>query len=492
MPLKFENGKVFITTKTAGAGGAETDPVFLAQGFISGGKVGGQTAKGDTASGGNLTLSSTDHATKGKIILGTSAYDEVNNRLGLGIDTPTTRLHIAGSSANDFAQIDTAINFKQVAVPIAPSIAILASAGNIEVGNHWYAVTYVTPLGETNLGTQTSAQNFTGGNQQASITVPVSSDYRVTGRKIYRSTVNSQYNMKLVTTINDNTTTTYVDNIADASLTGIAAWYRPNTTSQFIRLNGSQAMFADTYMTMFGLSAGAALSAGGGFYNTLYGASAGLVMTTGQFNSCFGSSAGRNIITGNRNTIMGDYAGYGHTGSGAVLLGSYAGGLSVRDLSGCVFIGNGVGYYETGTNKLFIDNAGRTNEATARTSSLIYGQFNTTVASQILTVNGKQGINTGAPSGTLDIHGFGTTTGVCFQTADSGGTPKFTIQDNGVVINGNVNRLKGYTVGTLPAGTQGDTAFVTDALAPTFLATVVGGGAIVTPCFFNGTNWVGY
>lgn len=52
-------------------------------------------------------------------------------------------------------------------------------------------------------------------------------------------------------------------------------------------------------------------------------------------------------------------------------------------------------------------------------------------------------------------------------------------------------RLKGYTVGTLPAATQGDSAFVTDALAPTFLATVVGGGAAVTPVFYNGSAWVG-
>lgn len=51
-------------------------------------------------------------------------------------------------------------------------------------------------------------------------------------------------------------------------------------------------------------------------------------------------------------------------------------------------------------------------------------------------------------------------------------------------------RLKGYTVATLPAGTVGDTAYVTDALAPTFLAAVVGGGAVVTKVFYNGTNWV--
>ena len=51
-------------------------------------------------------------------------------------------------------------------------------------------------------------------------------------------------------------------------------------------------------------------------------------------------------------------------------------------------------------------------------------------------------------------------------------------------------RIKGYTVATLPAGTQGDKAFVTDALGPTYLATVVGGGAVVTEVFYNGTNWV--
>lgn len=52
------------------------------------GHVGGQTLNGDTASGGNLTLSSTAHATKGKILFGTSGYDEANNRLGIGTSSP--------------------------------------------------------------------------------------------------------------------------------------------------------------------------------------------------------------------------------------------------------------------------------------------------------------------------------------------------------------------------------------------------------------------
>lgn len=51
-------------------------------------------------------------------------------------------------------------------------------------------------------------------------------------------------------------------------------------------------------------------------------------------------------------------------------------------------------------------------------------------------------------------------------------------------------QLQNYTVATLPAGVQGYVAYVTDALAPAFLTAVVGGGAVVTPVFYDGTNWV--
>lgn len=52
--------------------------------------------------------------------------------------------------------------------------------------------------------------------------------------------------------------------------------------------------------------------------------------------------------------------------------------------------------------------------------------------------------------------------------------------------------MKNFTVATLPAGVRGDIAYVTDALAPAFLAIVAGGGAVVTPVFYNGANWVGF
>jgi hypothetical protein len=51
-------------------------------------------------------------------------------------------------------------------------------------------------------------------------------------------------------------------------------------------------------------------------------------------------------------------------------------------------------------------------------------------------------------------------------------------------------RTTGFTVATLPAGTVGMRTYVTDALAPSFGATVAGGGAVTIPVFHNGTNWI--
>jgi len=61
------------------------------------GRSGGQTVIGGTDASDDLTLQSTSNATKGKIILGTSAYDEVNNRLGIGTSTPTYPVTVVGS-----------------------------------------------------------------------------------------------------------------------------------------------------------------------------------------------------------------------------------------------------------------------------------------------------------------------------------------------------------------------------------------------------------
>ena len=62
------------------------------------GNTGGLTLIGGTASGDDLTLQSTSNATKGSILFGTSAYDEVNNRLGIVIPAPTAPLDVGGTA----------------------------------------------------------------------------------------------------------------------------------------------------------------------------------------------------------------------------------------------------------------------------------------------------------------------------------------------------------------------------------------------------------
>ena len=67
--------------------------------------------------------------------------------------------------------------------------------------------------------------------------------------------------------------------------------------------------------------------------------------------------------------------------------------------------------------------------------------------------------------------------------------PVLIVANNGRLTTGYTIQLKGYTVATLPSGLAGDTAYVTDALTPAFMAVLVGGGAVVTKAFFNGSNW---
>lgn len=49
-----------------------------------------------------------------------------------------------------------------------------------------------------------------------------------------------------------------------------------------------------------------------------------------------------------------------------------------------------------------------------------------------------------------------------------------------------------YTVATLPTGSEGMVSAVNDALAPTFLGTLTGGGTVHTPVYHNGTAWVSF
>lgn len=90
--------------------------------------------------------------------------------------------------------------------------------GNLGVGKYYYRVSFVTAGGETKGGTESLPIKTTSSKKMIVLTdIPISASSLVTSRKIYRTVVNGTEH-KLLATIANNTTTTYTDNIADASL----------------------------------------------------------------------------------------------------------------------------------------------------------------------------------------------------------------------------------------------------------------------------------
>ena len=96
----------------------------------------------------------------------------------------------------------------------APFAVEAVNAGTLD-GEYYYAMTYVTAGGEEVLGSVSNTLTVT--LKQVDLTLPIGYT-GTTSRKIYRTEAGGT-DLKLVTTIADNTTLTYSDNIADGSLT---------------------------------------------------------------------------------------------------------------------------------------------------------------------------------------------------------------------------------------------------------------------------------
>lgn len=187
-----------------------------------------------------------------------------------------------------------------------------------------------------------------------------------------------------------------------------------NTTGSVVAL-GYDAAHSNTVnnITAVGQSAGYNSTADG---NSFFGYEAGYATTTGKVTAfgnkaarynqtgeitAFGNSAARTAVTGVI-TAMGYQSAYTANGGSVTALG-YQAAISVSSGSltaighqagytsstgvGSVFLGAYAGYYETGNNKLFIDNAPRASEADARTKALIYGVFAASRANQTLDFN---------------------------------------------------------------------------------------------------------
>lgn len=90
-------------------------------------------------------------------------------------------------------------------------------------------------------------------------------------------------------------------------------------------------------------------------------------------------------------------------------------------------------------------------------------------------------LNGGSGSGIVS-NGGTTATGMNYVGQDDGNTT-FTVTKQGVLSIGI------FTVATLPTPINIAYATVSDALAPSYMTTVVGGGTVVTPVFYDGSTW---
>lgn len=98
------------------------------------------------------------------------------------------------------------------------------------------------------------------------------------------------------------------------------------------------------------------------------------------------------------------------------------------------------------------------------------------------------GLTAGTVTTNANLTGPITSVGNATAVASQTGTGTTFVMDTNPLLT--TPRTVGYTVGTLPAGTVGMRAHVTDATAPTYLGALTGGGAVVAPVFYDGTAWL--
>jgi hypothetical protein len=127
-----------------------------------------------------------------------------------------------------------------------------------------------------------------------------------------------------------------------------------------------------------------------GSSNVVVGHYAGMGATSYAYaqNTILGAFAGYKLRTGTNNVSAGYQSLYSATTSNHNVCIGYRSGYALTTNGYCVFLGAEAGRYETGARKLIIDYTGRTNEANQRVQAIIYGEMQSTTATQLLRVNG--------------------------------------------------------------------------------------------------------
>ncbi len=307
-------------------------------------------------------------------------WDNANNRLGLGISTPSQTLEVKGN----FNFTDTSYD---------------GSSGAIMFGGR----RFVSSLGKsfwTSVWTgQEEYSNTYLGTMSGSVPVDqdVITDNTAVGFYALNNNIYGAYN----TALGSNAMYYNSEGYNNTSI-GFQALYS-NTIGSYLTAIGAGALYSPSttsYLTAVGYSAGYSNSSG--TKNVFLGDLAGYSNSSGSKNVYLGSEAGNTNQQGSENVLVGYRAGLNNSNSTGsnTMIGSDAGVYNYSG-SGNIFIGRKAGFNETGNYKLYIDSTEASATPSDGNNALIYGQFYSNAApDSYLRFNGKVGIT---PRGTTNV-----------------------------------------------------------------------------------------
>ena len=347
----------YVVTSTFSTGLTSTSGVVTSN--LSTGVSGGQSVVGGTASGNNLTLSSTSNATKGKIVFGTSAYDEVNNYLGIKNLSPAYALSV-GSNTDTSVYAGTGTGADMHITGAYTGTANATYTITVDGGNDTFVSPNTIEIKKNGIVFPAYASGW--GMDQQPTASPLSLGDGLSIGFDEGSSYYSDHNVGDIWTITATAT-------GDISVVGT---YRIGTN-----FFGSQN--ADDTNLYLGKSTSFGVSTGTG--NTHIGISAGTATTTGYQNTLVGASAGTNILGGYANTLIGNGSGSSLTsGSSNTFLGNNSGSSIVSGTNN-LFLGINSTGASTTTNSVALG-GGAT--VTLNNSIAIGASATTTLANQMV------------------------------------------------------------------------------------------------------------
>lgn len=226
-----------VTVATVGTPAAPAATVLVTSGDLSAGARRYKVAFGNTES--ETLASSASVAATINDVLAPSSDPTTTATTGGSLDASTTYYYFVsyvtadGETSRTLTGSSVTLSSTQNAVslsniPISSDARVTArriyraksgSASRrlaLTVSNNT-ATTATDTTAEESLGAEAPLTNTTGWGQVSLTSIPTSGDARVTKRHLYRTTAGGTLYKRLAT-INDNVTTTYTDNIADADL----------------------------------------------------------------------------------------------------------------------------------------------------------------------------------------------------------------------------------------------------------------------------------